>query len=83
MVKELRVDEKALSKKYQTNVGRLIRAWKHGIKDREISAKTGITLMKLHLIKQDIELTHRHIRLAQKKLKLAEDQSASLRPDFF
>ncbi|NLJ76019.1 MAG: hypothetical protein GX325_02015 [Peptococcaceae bacterium] len=82
-MKELRVDEKALSKKYQTNVGMLIRAWKQGIPDREISAKTGITPVKLHLIKQDIELMHRHIRLAQKKLKLQEDQLAGLRPDFF
>lgn len=77
------VDEKALSKKYRTNVGRLIRAWKHGIPDQEITAKTGIAPATLRLIKQDIELTHRHIRLAQKKLKLAKDQSASLGPDFF
>ncbi len=78
-----KVDDKELSKKYRTNVGRLIRAWKRGISDQEITAKTGIAPATLHLIKQDIELTHRHIRLAQKKLKLAQDQSASIRPDFF
>jgi len=83
VTKMWQVDEKALSKKYRTNVGRLIRAWKHGITDQEITVKTGIAPVTLHLIKQDIELTHRHIRLAQKKLKLAKDQSASLRPDFF
>ncbi|MDD4334265.1 MAG: hypothetical protein PHY77_01510 [Desulfotomaculaceae bacterium] len=77
------VDEKALSKKYQINVGRLIKAWKRGIPDQEITAKTGVAPVTLHLIKQDIELTHRHIRLAQKKLQLAKEQSASLSPDFF
>ena len=66
MTKMWQVDEKALSKKYRTNVGRLIRAWKHGITDQEITVKTGIAPVTLHLIKQDIELTHRHIRLAQK-----------------
>lgn len=81
--KPWKVDDKMLSKKYRTNVGRLIRAWKHGISDQEIVAKTGIAPSTLHLIKQDIELTHRHMRLAQKKIKLAQDQSNCLRPDFF
>lgn len=77
------VDEKAMSKKYRTNVGRLIRAWKHGIADQEIAAKTGVAPVTLRMIKQDIELTHRHVRLTQKKLKLAEEQLAGLGPDFF
>jgi hypothetical protein len=81
--KPWKVDDKELSKKYRTNVGRLIRAWKHGITDQEISSKTGITPSTLYLIKQDIELTHRYMRLSQKKIKLAQDQSDCLRPDFF
>ena len=78
-----KMDDKELSKKYRTNVGKLIRAWKRGISDQEITVKTGIAPSTLHLIKQDIELTHRHMRLAQKKIKLAQDQSTRLRPDFF
>lgn len=81
--KPWKVDDKELSKKYRTNVGRLIGAWKRGISDQEIISKTGITPSTLHLIKQDIELTHRHMRLAQKKIKLAQAQSPGLRPDFF
>ncbi len=78
-----KVDDKELSKKYRTNVGKLIRAWKRGISDQEIATKTGVATSTLHLIKQDIELTHRHMRLAQKKIKLAQDRSTGLRPDFF
>ena len=65
--KPWQVDDKMLSKKYRTNVGRLIRAWKHGLPDQEITAKTGVAPATLHLIRQDIELMHRHERLAQKK----------------
>lgn len=62
-----KADEKALSKKYRTDVGRLIRAWKNGLSDQEITSKTGIKPSTLFLIKQDIELAHRRFRLAQKK----------------
>ncbi len=62
-----KADEKALSKKYRTNVGKLIRAWKIGLSDHEISAKTGVSPSTLYLIRQDLELTHRCKRLAQKK----------------
>jgi len=61
------IDEKALSRKYRTDVSRLIRAWKHGFSDQEITERTGIKPSILHLIKQDIELAHRRVRLAQKK----------------
>lgn len=81
--KPWKVDDKELSKKYRTNVGRLIRAWKSGISDQEIIKTTRIAPSTLHLIKQDIELTHRHMRLARKKIKLAQDCSTSLGPDFF
>ncbi len=61
------IDEKSLCKKYRTNVVRLIRAWKRGLSDMEISRETGIDLFKLQQIKTDIELAHRRVRLAKKK----------------
>ncbi len=61
-----KVDEKKLSQKYRTDVGRLIRAWKNGLSDPEITSRTGIKPSTLFLIKQDIELAHRRYRLAQK-----------------
>lgn len=66
-----KVDEKSLSKKYRTDVGRLIRAWKRGLSDQEIIFKTGVKPSTLYLVKQDIELSHRRFRLAQKKQELA------------
>lgn len=62
-----KIDEKTLSKKYRTNVGKMIRAWKHGLSDQEVASKTGVGLSTVHLIKQDLELTHRYIRFSQKK----------------
>jgi len=62
-----KIDEKTLSRKYRTNVGKLIRAWKHGISDQEISTKTGLGLSTINSIKQDLELAHRYIRLSQRK----------------
>jgi len=77
------IDEKALSKKYRTDVSRLIRAWKRGLSDQEITERTGIKPSTLYLIKQDIELAHRRIRLAQKKQKLAEAQAFEEHQTFF
>lgn len=62
-----KIDEKTLSRKYRTNVGKLIRAWKHGLSDQEVAAKTGVGLSTIHSIKQDLELAHRYIRLSRKK----------------
>lgn len=70
-----KVDEKTLSKKYGTDVKRLIRAWKKGITDQEIATRTGIKPTTLYMIKQDLELAHRRIRLAQKKQALAQSQA--------
>lgn len=78
-----KIDEKTLSKKYRTNVGRLIRAWKHGLSDQEITFRTGVKPSTLYLIKQDIELTHRRIRLAQKKQALAQAQALGQYQIFF
>lgn len=62
-----KIDEKLLCKKYRTNVVRLIRAWKKGLSDMEISRETGIDPIKLQHIKSDIEMAHRRLRLARKK----------------
>lgn len=78
-----KVDEKTLSKKYRTDVGRLIKAWKHGLSDQEINLKTGVKSSTLYLIKQDIELAHRRIRLAQKKQALAQAQALGQYQSFF
>ncbi|MFZ5597185.1 MAG: hypothetical protein ACOY31_09280 [Bacillota bacterium] len=61
-----KIDEKSLSKKYRTNVVRLIRSWKKGLTDMEISRETGIDPAKLKYIKADIELAHRRLRQARK-----------------
>lgn len=59
-------DRKALSKKYRTNVGRLIQAWKKGMSDQEIAARLGIKPSVLYLIRQDIETAHTRVRQEQK-----------------
>ena len=73
-----KIDEKTLSQKYCTNVGKLIRAWKHGFSDQEVASKTGVGLSTVHLIKQDLELAHRYIRLSQKKQQF---NAHALNPD--
>jgi len=78
-----KVEEKKLCKKYRTNVGRLIRAWKQGLSDQEINLKTGIKMSTLYLIKQDIELTHRKERLERRKQKLLRCHSFDLDQIFF
>lgn len=70
-----KIDEKTLSKKYGTDVKRLIRAWKRGFTDQDIAEKTGVKPTTLYMIKQDLELAHRRIRLAQKKQALAQAQA--------
>lgn len=70
-----KVDEKILSKKYCTDVKKLIRAWKRGFTDQDIAAKTGIKPVTLFMIKQDLEMAHRRIRLAQKKQALVQTQA--------
>jgi len=78
-----KVDEKSLSRKYRTNVGRLIRAFKLGLSDQEIAERTGVKLSTIYLIKQDIEMLHRRIRLAKKKQALAEAQALGKHQIFF
>lgn len=78
-----KADEKKLSKKYRTDVGRLIRAWKNGLSDQEIIFRTGIKPSTLFLIKQDIELAHRRFRLAQKNQAPAQPQAPGQHQIFF
>ncbi|HHU86151.1 MAG: hypothetical protein ACOX86_01905 [Pelotomaculaceae bacterium] len=78
-----KLDERTLSKKYRTDVNRLIRAWKKGLSDQEISFRTGVKPSTLHLIKQDIELDHRRHRLAEKKQALAQAQAPGQYQIFF
>lgn len=72
-----------LSKKYRTNVSLLIRAWKKGLPDSEISNRTGINTATLCQIKYDIELAHRRDRLARKKESLGNEQLSAKRHIFF
>lgn len=62
-----RPDEKALSRKYRTNVGKLIRAWKKGLSDREIAARLGVKSSVLYLIRQELSMAHTMARLEQKR----------------
>lgn len=62
-----KINEKELCRKYRTNVRRIIHAWKKGLNDFEISRATGIDPATLQQIREDIELAHRRLRLAQKK----------------
>lgn len=64
---DLEIDTKKISQKYRTNVPRLIRAWKKGISDPEISRHTGVNVTTLYQIKNELELAHRRIRLAKKR----------------
>lgn len=58
----------ALSKKYKCDVGRLVRSWKRGKSDFEISQSLGIDMIKVMQIRQEIaylcekERQHRSIR---------------------
>ncbi|MFZ5646178.1 MAG: hypothetical protein ACOY30_00995 [Bacillota bacterium] len=78
-----KIDEKLLSKKYRTNVVRLIRAWKKGLTDFEIARETGIDPVKLRQIKADIEMAHRRLRLARKNSSQMTGQVPVQRHIFF
>ncbi len=70
-----KIDDKALSKKYRTNVKRIIAAWKKGYSDMEISQALGVDLFTVQQIKTDIELTHRRMRIDRKRKSLSEDHA--------
>lgn len=64
--------DRELSKKYRTNVKRIISAWKKGSGDLEISKNLGIDLFTLQQIKTDIELAHRRERVEKKREELLQ-----------
>jgi len=66
-VKAIEINATKISQKYRTNVPGLIRAWKNGISDGELSNRTGIKLATLSQIKYDLEVAHRRARVAQKQ----------------
>lgn len=67
-MRAIEINTAKLSQKYRANVPSLIRAWKKGTSDLEISFRTGINLTTLSQIKCDLEMAHRRARLAQKQL---------------
>ena len=81
--KKEEIDEKAFSKRYRTNVKKIITAWKKGYSDMEISKFTGLDLPTLQRIKTDIELTHRRIRLEKRKSNLKENNIAQKKNHIF
>ncbi|NLW25627.1 MAG: hypothetical protein GXY91_10415 [Clostridia bacterium] len=52
------IDIKKLSKKYKTDINKIIRAWKADKTDMEISQALNIDLLKLLQIRQEIEDAH-------------------------
>lgn len=58
----------ALSKKYKCDVNRLIRYWKNGKNDFEISQALGLDMLKILQIRQEIAYLHeRERQLSHKK----------------
>lgn len=62
----------ALSKKYKCDVNRLIRLWKKGRSDFEISHNIGVDVMKILQVRQ--EITYLHERERQQKGRLNVEQ---------
>lgn len=52
------IDEQALVKKYKINVPRIIKAWKKGRSDVEISEALYVDLGTLNQLRYDIETEH-------------------------
>jgi hypothetical protein len=61
------VDTAALSKKYKCDINKIIKAWKNGKNDFELSNTLGIDTIKLMQIRQDIAFIHEKHR--QQRLK--------------
>lgn len=72
-----KIDPQKLSQKYRTNVGRLIKAFKLGLSDQEISEKTGTKLSTIYAVRQDLELLHNRMRLAEKRQADPQHQISS------
>jgi len=52
----------ALSKKYKCDVSRLIRLWKKGRSDFEISQSLGVDILKILQVRQEITFLHERER---------------------
>jgi len=61
------IDTVALSKKYKCDVNRIIRAWKNGKNDYELSQALGINTIKLMQIRQEIAAAHEKERQQNRK----------------
>jgi len=61
------VDQKKLSKKYRLEIAPVIRAWKNGRSDQEISSAMGVDLWKLNQLRNDLQKAHTRYRLQAKK----------------
>lgn len=60
------VDGKKLSKKYRVEIGPIIRAFKIGRTDQEISAAMGVDLWKLSQLRNDLQKAHIQYRKKSK-----------------
>jgi len=61
------VNSVALTKKYKCDIEKIIRAWKNGKSDVELSRMLGIDMYKLVQIRQDITYAHEKARQSGKK----------------
>jgi hypothetical protein len=61
------VDTVVLSKKYKCDINRIIRAWKNGKNDYELSQVLGINTIKLMQIRQEIATAHEKERQQNRK----------------
>jgi hypothetical protein len=60
------VDTPALSRKYKCDINRIIRSWKKGKTDMEISKVMGIDVIKVFQIRQEIAAIHERERQRRK-----------------
>lgn len=57
-LRRLALNTKTLSKKYRTDVSKIIKAWKKGYNDFEIASSLGIDICRLAQLRYEIELEH-------------------------
>lgn len=62
MGKKAVIDPEKLSKKYKFNVNKVIRAWKKGLSDLEISSSLGIDFFLLKQLRFEVESEHMRAR---------------------
>jgi hypothetical protein len=60
--KKVVIDPEKLSKKYKFNVSKVIRAWKKGLSDLEISTDLGINFLMLKQLRFEVESEHMRAR---------------------